>query len=148
MRSLYLHGLRQDVGWRSVPTQDPATCQHRNTDHRGSNDKVRNIYGKGCGTFIDAVAAGLAREIDARREPPSAEEQALLDGVAGHSTLSKEQVVAATELMLAEARQLEAGDYRLLDICNVFINCGDRVQVRPTALVATKEAKDDAPAFC
>ena len=40
---------------RCPPRQDPTTCSHQHTDHRGSNAHTRKTYCVDCGTYIDSV---------------------------------------------------------------------------------------------
>ena len=114
---------------RNVPTTVPGQCMHRRTDHRGSNKQIRKTFCLDCGTYIDSVTQGLAKSIleDSNAVQISNEEKWLLDRVGEHNTIARDQIVAAAEMMLVEARQLEAGNYTLVSIGNMFIDCADRV---------------------
>ena len=129
---------------RNPPTTDPQVCSHARTDHRGSTKQVRKTFCIDCGTYIDSVAQSLAKDISS--QPISIEEQGMLDRIGEHDTISREQIISAAELMLDESRRLEGGDYTLLSIGNMFIDCADRVlsvpaprpaKKVPTAMVAT-----------
>ena len=122
---------------RNPVTKNPETCQHFRTDHRGSNHRVRKTYCLDCGTYIDSVAQELAKSLSEETSSVSAEEQALLDRVGEHDTISKAQIVRAAEVMLAESRQLEDGDYTLISIGNLFIDCADRVIAERSAAQKT-----------
>ena len=77
----------------------------------------------------------------------SAEEQALVDRVKETETISVPQITEAAQLMAIESRVLEEGDYKVLDIGNMFLDCIDRVQQSfspaaassRTAMVASRE---------
>ena len=68
------------------------------------------------------------------------EEQALIDRVSDTQTIDCQRVEEAAQLMLIESRSLEEGEYKLVDIGNMFLDCCDRVQLdqvsAPTAMVA------------
>ena len=116
---------------RNVPSQDSAQCQHRRTDHRGSNKQVRKTYCLDCGTYIDSVSQAVVKSIsedpDKTQVWVSTEERAMLDRVGEHDTIRRDEIVAAAQMMLIEAQQLDGGDYTLLSIGNMFIDCADRV---------------------
>jgi hypothetical protein len=111
---------------RNPPTKSPEECTHCRTDHRGSNKQVRKTWCIDCGTYIDSVAQSLAKSLKDENPWITIEEQALLNRVAEHDTINKEQIIRAANLMLAEAQKLEDGDYKLLDMGNMFIDCADR----------------------
>ena len=127
---------------RAAPTKDPETCEHLQVDHRGSTKDVLRTYCKDCGTYIDVVSQELAKEMKAQQHEVTPEEQALFDRVVNHSSISKEQVVKAAEIMLAEARRLDAGSYSMTSVGNLFIDCADRALIIPTAMPATIVSKD------
>jgi len=111
---------------RDGPTEEPESCTHRHTDHRGSNKFVRKTYCKDCGTYIDSVEQGLAKSLQAENPWISKAEQVLLDSVSDHEHLTREQAIAAAKQMITECEQLEPGDYKMLDIATMFVDCGDR----------------------
>ena len=98
---------------------------------------VRKTYCIDCGTYIDSIAQSIAKTIDKSSNPwISTEEQALLDRVGEHDSISKSHAVAAAELMLAECKKLEPGEYSPLSIGNLFIDCADRaLGAESTAMV-------------
>ena len=63
---------------RNAPTQDPDSCPHRHTDHRGSNKFVRKTFCIDCGTYIDSVPRDLAKELQEENPWRSKEEQILI----------------------------------------------------------------------
>ena len=77
----------------------------------------------------------------------SIEEQALIDRVKETETISVAKITEAATLMTIESRSLEEGDYKVLDIGNMFLDCIDRVQQdisstaqgSRTAMVAARE---------
>ena len=87
---------------------------------------MRKTYCKDCGTFLDTITQELAKELDKKRVPLSADDQAFADKVVDHGVITKDQIIRATEVMLAEAQRLEEGEYTLLSIGNMFIDCADR----------------------
>ena len=96
---------------RDKCTNDPQTCQHRRTDHRGSNKVVRKTYCLECGEYIDSIAQEIAKELSTQPNLWISEaEQVLLDRVNEHDTISKEQIICAAEIMLADAHRLEEGE--------------------------------------
>ena len=115
---------------REGPTEEPESCTHRHTDHRGSNKFVRKNYCKDCGTYIDSVEQGLAKSLQAENPWVSKAEQVLLDSVSDHEHLTREQAIAAAKQMTIECEQLEPGDYKMLDIATMFVDCGDRASLR------------------
>ena len=136
-----------------MPSQDSAQCQHRRTDHRGSNKQVRKTYCLDCGTYIDSVAQGVVKSIsedpDLTQVWVSTEERAMLDRVGEHDTIRRDEIVAAAQMMLVEARQLDGGDYTLLSIGNMFIDCADRVladRMPPAPSAPAASAAPSAPA--
>ncbi len=74
----------------------------------------------------------------------------MFDRVVDHSSISKNQILKAVDIMLDEARRLEDGDYTMISIGSMFIDCADRALVIPlavspqdqTAHVATFARKD------
>ncbi len=63
--------------------------------------------------------------------PATPEEQALIARVGDHSTINKAHVIQAAETMLVEPRRLVEGEYSMLAIGYLFIDCADRtLQVR------------------
>ena len=112
----------------------------RNVDHRGSTKNVRRTFCKDCQTYIDVIAQDLAKEQDEeerlRIQHMTLEETALMERVTDHSTITKEPVIKATELMMAQARHLEEGSYSMTTIGNMFIDCCDRcASFVPTAMM-------------
>jgi hypothetical protein len=83
---------------RDPATKAPGQCQHLRTDHRGSNKHVWKTFCIDCGTHIESVAQSLAVKDDG--PTVTAEEQALLDRVKEHDTITKEQIVRAAQVML------------------------------------------------
>ena len=83
-------------------------------------------YCKDCGTYIDSVEQGLAKSLQAENPWVSKAEQVLLDSVSDHEHLTREQAIAAAKQMTIECEQLEPGDYKMLDIATMFVDCGDR----------------------
>jgi len=131
---------------RNPPTTDPDLCRHRRTDHRGSNKHVRKTFCLDCGTHIESIPQSLVGE---EVSGLSAEEQALVDCVNEHDTISREQIVCAAELMLAESRRLLPGEYSLLSIGKMFIDCADRAITSPSPIVPVPERRrprETAPA--
>jgi hypothetical protein len=111
---------------KDVPTEESETCAHRHTDHRGSNKFVRKTFCKDCGTYIDSVVQGLAKSLQADNPGVSKAEQVLLDSVSDHEHLTREQAIIAAKQMIVECEQLELGEYRMLDIATMFVDCADR----------------------
>ena len=56
----------------------------------------------------------------------STEEQAFLMRVGQHDTISREQAVYTARLMLDEVQKLDEGEFKLLDIGNMFLDCADQ----------------------
>ena len=71
----------------------------------------------------------------------------LVDRVKETETISVPQITEAAQLMAIDSRLLEEGDYKVLDIGNMFLDCIDRVQQSVslaaassrTAMVASRE---------
>jgi len=123
---------------RNPPTTDPDLRRHRRTDHRGSNKHVRKTFCLDCGTHIESIPQSLVGE---EVSGLSAEEQALVDCVNEHDTISREQIVCAAELMLAESRRLLPGEYSLLSIGKMFIDCADRAITSPSPIMPVPERR-------
>ena len=110
--------------------KDPETCRHLNVGHRGSTKVMRRTFCKDCQTYVDEVAQELAKTMEKSQATP--EEQALLERVVDHGSVSKTQARKAVELMAKETQRLDEGQYSMLDIGNMFIDCCDRALVIPT----------------
>ena len=137
------------VSWqeeRDSPTEDPESCPHRRTDHRGSNKFVRKTFCTDCGTYIDSGEQGLAKTLQKGNPWISKEEQVLLDSVSSHEHISKEQAIAAAKLLVAECERLEAGDYTLLSIATMFVDCGDQAIAATDVRVSTGKRVNFSPA--
>ena len=87
--------------------QDKSHRDHRNTDHRGSNKHVRRVFCKDCGTVVDHVARSVHEALSTALQPRTEAERELIDRIADHSHLRKDQMIRALELMLQEVSQLE-----------------------------------------
>ena len=73
----------------------------------------------------------------------------MLDRVGEHDTIRRDEIVAAAQMMLIEAQQLDGGDYTLLSIGNMFIDCADRVladRKPPAPSAPAASAAPSAPA--
>ena len=129
--SRYLRSTCKDCGesWqeeRNAPTQDPDSFPHRHTDHRGSNKHVRKTFCIDCGTYMDSVSRDLAKELQDENPWRSKEEQILIDSVSDHEHISREQAIWAAKMLVVDCEQLEPGDYTMLSLANMFIDCRDR----------------------
>ena len=62
----------------------------------------------------------------------SLEEAALLSRVTNHDIVTKAEILTTAKILMQEAEQLDQGEYQLLDICHLFLDCSDRAceQVR------------------
>jgi hypothetical protein len=122
---------------RNAPTLEPEECPHKRTNHQGSNKYVKKTFCLDCGTYIDSVTRDLAKELSDETPWRSKEEQVLLDSVSDHEHISREQAIEAAKLMVVECEQLAEGNYTMLSIANMFLDCGDRAitasDVRMTA---------------
>ena len=114
---------------RHTVTEDPQTCPHAKTDHRGSNKWVTKTYCLDCGTYIESVPKVIVLD----DEPVlSEEEKILINAINEHDVISFEQVIRASDLMLAEVRRVPNGRYTLTSIAKMFVDCADRAITSPT----------------
>jgi len=118
---------------RDPDTVDPEVCPHAHTDHRGSNKYVKKTFCKDCKTYIDTVSQEIAKSTKDETPWLTTEEESLLERVGEHDTINRAQIIKAAELMIAESRELENGEYKLVAIGNMFIDCCDRVLTTPEA---------------
>ena len=70
----------------------------------------------------------------------SPEEQALVDTVNEHDTIDKDQAIQAAELMVVESRRLPPGEYSLVSIAKMFLDCADRVITSPSPAAAASHS--------
>ena len=92
---------------------------------------MQKTYCIDCGTYIHSVAPGLRRDLarNAEQYPRVIiQERVLLERVKEHDVIGRAQIVQA-EMMLVEAQRLAPGDYTLLSIGNMFIDCADPVLI-------------------
>ena len=73
-----------------MPTKDAETCRHVRAGRRGSDKFVDKAYCINRGTYVGSVARSIAKACKEDGSQPwiSAEEQALVDGVGDHSTIT------------------------------------------------------------
>ena len=89
-----------------------------------------------CGTHIEEVP----RTLVATDEGLSPEEQVLVDSINEHDTMTQMQVEAAAQLMTAESHRLPSGDYSVVAIAKMFLDCVDRVLTTPPPTSAAAAA--------
>jgi hypothetical protein len=75
------------------------------------------------------------KDIKARQEEVgevSLEEAALLSRVTNHAIVTRAEILTTAKIFMHEAEQLAEGEFQLLDICHLFLDCSDRAceQVR------------------
>ena len=95
---------------RQSPLLDPETCPHANTDHRGSNQFVRNTWCKDCETYIESVERGIHLQIEAVKKElskASLEETTLISRVMADVNLNKDLIVRASKRMVETLERSE-----------------------------------------
>lgn len=115
--------------------QGPETCKHTSVDHRGSTTSIRRTFCIECRTYTDEVSREIhTKEVETHL---THEGQYLVNGVANHGVIYKMKVSKALELMIAESMRLNDGEYEMLDIGNLFIDCCDRAWVVPAVFASS-----------
>ena len=74
----------------------------------------------------------------------STEEQALIDRVGEHDTINREQAIRAAELMLDECQRLDEGEFTLLSIGHMFIDCASMSDTTLMTLTADSPSRSEA----
>ena len=123
---------------RHPPRQDPGTCSHRRTDHRGSNAHTRKTYCVDCGTYIDSVPREFYYVLEATRSASSNRNDELTNRVLKETTITKRQLDLATRMMLEQVSRLSDGDDERAAMVQFFLDC-DRVTETPTAFLSFRE---------
>ena len=90
--------------------QDPATRPHRHTDHRESNAHTRKTYCVDCEIYIESVPREIFNAVEAKRSASSNRNGELADRVSRDTTITKQQIVLATRMMLEQVSRLSDGD--------------------------------------
>ena len=90
---------------RHPPRQDPASCSHRHTAHRGSNGHTKKTYCVDCGTYIDSVPRDIYNESS---RASSNRDKELANRVLKDTTITKRQ--HETSMMLEQVSCLSDGD--------------------------------------
>ena len=124
---------------RHLPRQEPASCSHRHTDHRGSNAHTRKTYCVDCGTYIESVPREIYNALEAARSASSNRDEELADCVLKDTTISKRQLDLATRLMLEQVSRLSDGDYEQSAMVQLFLDCVVRASQPSTAFVSFRE---------
>ena len=124
---------------RLLPRQDPASCCHRHTDHRGSDAHTRKTYCVDCGTYIDSVKREIYNVLEATRSASSNRDEELANRVLKDMTITKRQLDLATRMMLEQVSCVPDGDYEQLAIVQLFLDCVDRATEPSTAFVSFRE---------
>ena len=110
---------------RRPQRQDPATCSHRDTDHRRSNAHTRKTYCVDCGTYIDPVPREIFNALEATRSASANRNEELADRVSRDRTITKQQIDLATRMMLEQVSRLSDGDYEQSMMVQLFMDCID-----------------------
>ncbi|MDA8583637.1 hypothetical protein N9L68_05370 [bacterium] len=79
---------------RHPPTIGPAVCEHKHTDHRGSNKHVRRTDCNYCGEYIDVIDRDLHLQIEQMKKQfaeSDINDTQPLSRVATHDGLQSEQ---------------------------------------------------------
>ena len=124
---------------RHQPRQDPVSCSHRHTDHRGSNAHTRKTYRVDCGTYIDPVPRAIYNVLEATRSASSVRYEELANRVTKDTTITKRQLDLATRMMLEQVSRLSDGDYEQSAMVKLFLDCVDRTTEPSNALVSFRE---------
>ena len=85
---------------RHPSRQDPASCSHQHTDHKGSNVHTRKTYCVDCGTYTDSVPREIYDVLEATRSVSSIRDEELAHRALKDTTITKRQLDRATSLML------------------------------------------------
>ena len=95
---------------RHPQRQDPATCSHQHTEHRGGNAHTRKTYRVDCGTYIDSVPREIFNALEATVSASWNPKEELADRVSRDTTITKQQNYLATRMMLEQISRLSDGD--------------------------------------
>ena len=124
---------------RHPPRQDPASCSHRHTAHRGSNAHRRKTYCVDCGTYIDSVPREIYIALETSRSASSKRDDELANRVLENTKITKRQLDLATRLMLEQVARLSDGNYEQSAMVQIFLDCVDRTTEPSTACVLFRE---------
>ena len=124
---------------RQPQRQDPATCSHRHTDHRGSNANTRKTYCVDCGTYIDTVPREIFNALEATRSASSNRNEELTDRETRDTTITKQHIDLATRMMLDQVSRLSDGDYGQSMVIQLFLDCVYRATASSTAFASFRE---------
>ena len=123
---------------RHPPWQDPASCSHRHTDHRGSNPHTRKTYFVDCETYIDSVPREICNVLEATRSASSNRDEEIANRVLKYTTITKGQLDLATRMMLKQGRVCQM-DNEHSAMVQLFLDCADRATEPFTAFVSFRE---------
>ena len=118
---------------RHQQRQDPATCSHRHTDHRGSTACTRKTSSIDCRTYIDSVPRKIFTVIEATRSTSQNRNNELADRVSRDTTITKQQIDLATRVMMEQVSRLSDKDYELSMTVQLSLDCIDRATASSTA---------------
>ena len=124
---------------RRPPRQDPASCSHRNTDHRRSDAHTRKPYCVDGGTYIDSVPCDIYNTLEATCSASSDRDEELANRVLKDTLITKRQLDFATRLMLEQVSRLSDGNCEQSAVVPFFLDCVERAIEPSTAFVLFRE---------
>ena len=124
---------------RHQQRQDPATCSHRHTDHRGSNACTRKTSSTDCGTYIDSVPRKVFTVIEATRSTSQNRNNEFADRVSRDTTITNQQIDLATRVMMEQVSRLSDKDYEQSLTVQLSLDGIDRATASSTAFALFRE---------